>query len=108
MYRFPLMETPFPAMETPFPPMETPFPPTQCRFSFANRKNSQSAGISAFWTQQIRKFFEVFASFSKFSVLFGPVWIHLCLFGRIHIRSDAYGCVRMRLAEFGFFFFQIF
>ena len=74
MYRFPLMETPFPAMETPFPPMETPFPPTQCRFSFANRKNSQSAGISPFLVREFseysRKMFAMLRTCRKFLHVF--------------------------------------
>ena len=50
-----------------------------------------------------KKDFKVFASLSKFSDVFGPVWTCSDFSGRIRIRPDAYRCARMRLADFGTF-----
>ena len=50
-------------------------------------------------------FFNIFANCLRFSWVRGRVWIRLDLFGCVRMRSDAFGCARKRSDSFGKFRF---
>ena len=64
---------------------------------------TSDARIFAKFSRIFRKFFDVFASFSRFSDLLGPVRTCSDLFGCIRMHLDAFGSVRTRSENFGNF-----
>ena len=71
-------------------------------FSAAPKSIYRSRFVSRFFAN-FCSVFDVFVSFSKFSDLFGPVWMRLDAFGCIWMRLGSSGCVLMRSENFGIF-----